>query len=94
MRGFMAMIDLHLSLPAEIVEEVGALAEQLGQPRSDLMLRALQLGLEQTAVAKGTPSECTLTVVVASRPLLSRRPGDAVAIPRRLSRRGGTSCTG
>ena len=46
------MIDLHLSLPAEIVEEVGALAEQLGQPRSDLMLRALQLGLEQLRLQK------------------------------------------
>ena len=51
----MTMFDLHLSVPSEVVEEVDALAERLGESRSNLMLRVLQLGVDQLRTRKAGP---------------------------------------
>lgn len=42
------MIDLHLSVPPEVVEEVDALAKECSQSRSDLVLRVLRLERKMT----------------------------------------------
>ena len=68
------MIDLHLSIPSEVVAEVDALAERLGEPRSNIMQRVLRLGLDQLETSKtGQPNGRSRTSSRVGRSSTRRR---------------------